>query len=368
MGGTSSDTNGVLDVSGVLDVKVAITRLNGATTEYWTGTIWSSTETWNNATGTTTWAFLFAEDPAVDPETYTVTARATDNATNVRTSTAVTFTIAKVATSMLVNPVYDTDGNTTSSFSATLSSSDTACYQNQPVKFYIDLNGDTDFLDAGESLGPFNTNSSGVASSGSITVVPGTIYDIKAVYEGNVDCTGSDDESTLTVTSPGDSANGGGWYQLLPAGHSGNKRVNFGFTVRKVPNSNPVQYKGQILVMNTHQWRIKGNLDTGFGTIPSGSGFCSSSFGGAPCGAASGTGTLFKWVSATLVVPGYWESKGTVTYTFGFYDGGSSKKGGSKLDNAGLLTITGYSPVGGESLPKDPALNGLMGGDLKFVP
>ena len=49
---------------------------------------------------------------------------------------------------------------------------------------------------------------------------------------------------------------GGGWYTA-----SGIGRVNFGLTVRKVPNTTNV-YKGQILLINNGKWRLEGTLDS----------------------------------------------------------------------------------------------------------
>lgn len=61
------------------------------------------------------------------------------------------------------------------------------------------------------------------------------------------------------VASPGAAATGGGWYTL-----SGSGRVNFGFTVRKVDSTcaSNCAYKGQLLLINTGKWWLKGNLTT----------------------------------------------------------------------------------------------------------
>ncbi|MCL4079188.1 Ig-like domain-containing protein [Coriobacteriia bacterium Es71-Z0120] len=71
--GTASDGSG----SGVASVQVAIQRSDG---QYWNGTGWTASQTWNAATGTTSWTYAWSLDAGQNREyTYTITARATDN-------------------------------------------------------------------------------------------------------------------------------------------------------------------------------------------------------------------------------------------------------------------------------------------------
>ena len=69
--GTASDAT-----SGVNQVEVRIQRASG--NQYWNGTVWQANEVWNLVTGTTTWSY---NHPGLaNNETYTLKARATDNA------------------------------------------------------------------------------------------------------------------------------------------------------------------------------------------------------------------------------------------------------------------------------------------------
>ncbi|MBU4189672.1 MAG: hypothetical protein KJ886_01565 [Candidatus Thermoplasmatota archaeon] len=76
------------DISGIKKVEICITRGNDG--YYWTGSAWSSSETWLNASGTSEWSYPWT------PETdgvYTIKSRATDNADNTETpSSGITFT------------------------------------------------------------------------------------------------------------------------------------------------------------------------------------------------------------------------------------------------------------------------------------
>ena len=90
--------------SGLDKVEVAIQRANG---QYWNGVTWQGGIVWNTASGTTNWSYGFS--PAAD-DTYTVTSRATDKATNVESpSGSHTFTIDDTPpTSSASSPAYAT--------------------------------------------------------------------------------------------------------------------------------------------------------------------------------------------------------------------------------------------------------------------
>ena len=90
--------------SGLDKVEVAIQRANG---QYWNGVTWQGGIVWNTASGTTSWSYGFS--PAAD-DTYTVTSRATDKATNVESpSGSHTFTIDDTPpTSSASSPGYAT--------------------------------------------------------------------------------------------------------------------------------------------------------------------------------------------------------------------------------------------------------------------
>jgi hypothetical protein len=79
--GTASDLSG----SGIYDVEINIQR--NSDSKYWTGSVWSLTESWVAVTnGTSTWDYSFDDLELDNGVTYTVTARATDVAGNVTSS------------------------------------------------------------------------------------------------------------------------------------------------------------------------------------------------------------------------------------------------------------------------------------------
>jgi len=126
-------------------------------------------------------------------------------------------------------------------------------------------------------LGEGTTGSMGVVTLSPIDTdgwISGVYTVIARTCDSNV--TNARDEATFTVADPGDAATGGGWYTL-----GGSGRVNFGFTVRKIPDTDPAQYKGKILLINNEKWRLKGDLNEYVSVDGH--------------GAASGTGMLYLW-------------------------------------------------------------------------
>jgi hypothetical protein len=76
--GTATDSGG----SGLQQVDVSLRRGSG---NYWNGSSFSSaTPVWNAASGTSAWTYAFAASSFPADDTYTVAARATDNASNVQ--------------------------------------------------------------------------------------------------------------------------------------------------------------------------------------------------------------------------------------------------------------------------------------------
>ena len=72
--GTASDGTG----SGLTNVQLSIQRSSDS--NYWNGTGWQAGAVWVDATGTTSWTYTWSLDAAQNREnTYTITARATDN-------------------------------------------------------------------------------------------------------------------------------------------------------------------------------------------------------------------------------------------------------------------------------------------------
>jgi hypothetical protein len=113
---------------------------------------------------------------------------------------------------------------------------------------------------------------------------------------------------------------------------------------------------GQFLAINNGKWRLKGTLNFfGNTTCPTITGWTG------VCGSVSGVGKLYSWDQTLSGGLGDWVFEDEVTFTAGFYDGGSSRKGGAKPDYAGILTITGYS--GSDALPLSLPIQ-LMGGNV----
>jgi len=190
---------------------------------------------------------------------------------------------------------------------ATLSSSVSGCKVGQTIKFELDVNPIT--LAAGPYLlGTGVTGSDGKATAPSVSTTGWLdgVYGIIATYGGSVNgtvCLPSCDEVCLAVASPGYAAEGGGWWTS-----GGFGRLNFGFTVRKVPNSNPVQFKGQCLVINNGKWRLKGTLNQ-YSRVGN-------------TGVSAGYGKLYYWDGSTWVRT----AEDSVHYSICFVDSGQGGK------------------------------------------
>jgi hypothetical protein len=185
---------------------------------------------------------------------------------------------------------------------AQLSGPNAGCVNGINICFYLDANPGTGMPGA-YILGSVPTNSFGLATFPAINTngwQPG-VYEIEA-RECCPNVTGVSDYTTLTVGTPGDAASGGGWYTLAGIG-----RVNFGFSVRQVPDTDPAQYKGNILLINNGKWKLKGTLDT---YIIAGT-----------AGSASGQGVLFGWNAALNGGLGDWNvAAENVAFTIAFAD------------------------------------------------
>jgi hypothetical protein len=146
---------------------------------------------------------------------------------------------------------------------AVLSSAYSGCYASKTIQWRImpsPLDNSEPFLQLTNST----TDASGVATrSVSTTGWIEGIYEIRAFTLGNdPNCVPIKDEAALAVLIPGNAATGGGF---LAGSTVGGGRVNFGFNVRPVPNSDPLAYRGQALIMKSQEWRCKGPL-TVYGT------------------------------------------------------------------------------------------------------
>ncbi len=252
---------------------------------------------------------------------------------------------------------YDTAAPTT--LSAQLSSPATngptgtmGCLAGRTVQLREDVDGDSSYETL---LASAATNASGFVST--TASLPEGIHLIRALVLATTYCGSSFDDVVVTFVLPGGAADGGGWYKYDPV--QGSPRVNFGFTVRKVPNTTN-QYKGQLVWMNNGKWRLKGTLDgtNTFGKFTTG---CPS---GLVCGSVKGMGTLSQWIDPTPLMPlsgdEYWGNGVNVTFTATFYDGGSAKKGGTLKPDYFGMQIDG---VAGPTLPESAPIQ-MKGGNV----
>ncbi len=188
-----------------------------------------------------------------------------------------------------------------------------ASINNKKVCFFLDDDPIQTGLQLEWQIGFALTNSSGLATLAPISTAdwePGVYTIIARTDDTNVSL--SQDEATFTLASPGDAASGGGWYT-----QSGIGRINFGFNVAQIPNTDPIQYKGQIVLINNGKWRLKGELNSYVCVGTS--------------GAATGIGKLYRW-DATLNggLGGWTLADANVSFTISFADldaGGGTGKG-----------------------------------------
>jgi hypothetical protein len=366
--GTASDADsGLKDVAGV----EARIRWNDGTDDLWfDGTDFDGniTEVWNDVTGSLVgddWSLGFDPYTALGytddatiwegyvSETFVATARAVDDADNDAQTDPVSFTVAKADVSVVyTGSNYVVQDGVPLALSAVVTSDEESCESGVTVVFTVD----------GTLIYSGLTDSDGVATADGPTE-PG-IYEVEVTVDESLDCRPASSATVVSVVSPGDAANGGGWYQNFYG--DGSPRINFGFTVRRDcgstadPCSNytaeNMPYKGQFLAINNGQWRLKGTLDY-FGNTdcPSISGWSG------VCGSVRGAGDLFSWDQSLDGGLGDWVLEDAVTFTVGVYDGGSSKRRGDRPDYAGILTITGYD--GDDDLPLSLPLV-LKGGNV----
>ena len=330
--GTASDGVGG---TGVVKVEVLLGR--GSDGLYYDGSGWVAAATWIEADGTTEWTRAF---PAA-PGDYTITSRATDLAGNVTTlGAARAFRILPAIADAGV--LYTGDQSVVQGSSVTLratlsSSGPLVCVPGgKTLSFSLDDNPTTAAVGDGPyALGTATTNGSGVATTTRSTSgwISG-VYTVSVSLAEGGGCTAATNEATLTIAAAGDAASGGGWYTLAGAG-----RVNFGFTVHKVPGTST--YKGQVLLINNGKWRYKGTLAKYVKPT-------------ATSGSADGTGTLYRWNLTTAT----WLPYATnVALNIRFTDNAKQKKVadlfGARIAATGPLALPNSDPVA------------IKGGDVK---
>jgi alpha-tubulin suppressor-like RCC1 family protein len=246
--------------------------------------------------------------PAGQVTTVTCTASDADDADSPATSAFGVNVIAPTSLSYTGTQIV-TSGTTTDTVTpaAQLASGAASCAMNQPVAFSVSPNptGGAGALSLGSGL----TDSAGLAT-GPAAVTTGWaegVYTVTATFGPTTSCGSASVQAALIVGSAGDSATGGGWYNLPGSG-----RMNFGFTIQTVPNSSPAQYKGQFVLVNQQNWRLKGSF--------SGAGAYAET--AANQGAAAGTGDLYWWNQALNNGLGDWQLAisgvgFTITFTAG---------------------------------------------------
>ena len=94
-------------------------------------------------------------------------------------------------------------------------------------------------------------------------LLPPGLYEVYVDYSSYSSvCARSSDEAAVVTATGSEKATGGGWYLVNGANSDvtgASPRVSFGFNVQRVSGG----YRGQLLWMNTHQWRLKASFTTG---------------------------------------------------------------------------------------------------------
>ncbi len=288
---------------------------------------------------------------SLSPGTHTFSVAATDPAGNTDPSPATHTWQIRISTALQytgTEAVALGDGFTPT---AVLTATHGSCSSGQLVEFSLDDDPTTDEPDDGPfDLGTGLTDASGTARAPSVSIEGWRegVYSVTALYSGTDECVGSSDDAPLTVATPGTAASGGGFYTLPGSG-----RVNFGFTVRSVPGTNPASATGQLLLINTGTWRLKGTFDSFVRT-------------GTGAGTATGSGRLYWWNPSAGGRRGGWQpaSEGLVTFTVSFVDSGPR---GRPLDSFGISIdhVVG-SPLEPATLPNSSPQR-LRGGNIRVA-
>lgn len=260
------------------------------------------------------------------------------------------LTVDKAATTMTAGDGQLVMAGNPLGLSATLSSSAAGCQAGQPVSFGVSPNPTGG---SGAYSVSATTGGSGIAST---NVDSGEwaegAYTVTASYAGDGNCIGSTDTTTVTVAAPGDAASGGGWLTS-----SGSGRLNFAFTVRQVPHSKPVAYRGHLTLVNNGKWKLAGTIGS-YGLVDAGS-----------TGVVAGSGDLYWWNPALDGGLGDWVlAKSGASFTARFTATSRSGRGKQATGSPGSfgITIGGYTPRVGQPALPDIGLVDLKGGRISL--
>ena len=216
---------------------------------------------------------------------------------------------------------------TGSSFTATatLTSPAASCESSQPVSFSLSadpLNG---------TSGTYSLGSATSTASGAISLPVSTtnwqigVYMLTVSYAGTSNCAPSTTTASVAVTSAGQAAFGGGWYNVPGAG-----QTSFAFVVAQVPHSSGT-YKGVLDVVTPGKWWFQANVTS----------YVKSS---TTQGLLSGTGSLYWWNPALNKGRGGWQlAKSGISYT-------ATANATTKTKTASFGITISYTPV-----PPQPA-------------
>ena len=184
----------------------------------------------------------------------------------------------------------------------------------------LGLSLDDDPTSAVEGDGPHLLAEPATGADGGASATVSTVGWAPGVYTLTVSapavdgCRAASDQAVITLGTSGDVANGAGWYPLPGSG-----RVNFGFTVSKVPDSRPATYRGKVMIVNNEKWRFKGEL-TKY-VKPS-----------TTSGSADGVGTLYRWDAAAADGEGDWVlEKSGVTLNIRFSDAAGQRRSSDRF-------------------------------------
>jgi Putative Ig domain len=185
-----------------------------------------------------------------------VTVKATDT-TGASGSATFTWTVTNTVTATTALSYTGPDQVATGSrftATATLTSPAASCESSQSVSFSLSanpLNGTSSTYSLGSAT---STSSGAISLPVSTTNWQIGVYMLTVSYIGASSRLPSTTTASVAVTSPGQAAFGGGWYNVPGVGQTG-----FAFVVARVPHSSGT-YKGVLEVVTPGRWWFQANV------------------------------------------------------------------------------------------------------------